>query len=550
MSRRLKQAAKEKDQTKINKYVESITKKETLKLAESADSSNSNEDISVTSISTGSPIPNKELVAFDTKQVTTISTGSPIPNKELVASTKRKCSQEIISPNIDQKKKINMSASPQEPQQPKINSQPDEIEDESTLSPELAKLERILSRKQAENLEIIKNDIKNDIKKLLENEELIKMQQNTITELKRENQELNIRFNRLEQKHQILQKRVVNIENEMYSSNLIFSGIAEGESEEGPERYRLIIEAIANTINAQTRDEQLQAARRIPIKKSTRIGKYNSRRGRPIKVQFVYQEDCEYLLANKSYLPNGVFVDRQYSEETENKRRILRPIYKAAKNHSTFRGRCTMEGEYLKIRGIRYSVDDINKLPEELNSFKCTSRETQDVLGFFGELNPLSNFYNCEFQYQNLVFHSSEQLIQYNKAKHFRDNVTMAQILSASTPLECKRLAREIVNYNEDNWRMVAKNMCFEGLKEKFAQNPSLVETLLKTDNKTLVECSFDRIWGNGVPLGDRSCMDRQKWYNVGILGEMLMEIRSQLRNQMTEMEEAPMDATDTNANE
>ena len=145
-----------------------------------------------------------------------------------------------------------MSASPQESQQPKNNPHQDEIEDESTLSPELAKLERILSRKQAENLEIIKKDIKNDIKKLLENEELIKMQQNTITELKRENLELNIRFNRLEQKHHSLQKRVVKIENEMYSSNLIFSGIAEGESEEGPECYRLIIEAIANTINATT----------------------------------------------------------------------------------------------------------------------------------------------------------------------------------------------------------------------------------------------------------------------------------------------------------
>ena len=503
MSRKLKQAAKEKDQTKINKYTECIITNETLVSAESADSSNSNEGTSVTSI----------------------STESPRSNKELVASTKRKCSQEIISPNTDQKKKINMSVSPQEPQQPKNNPQPRETEDESTLSPELAKLERILSRKQAENLEIIKNDIKNDIKKLLENEELIKRQQDTITELKRENQELNIRFNRLEQKHHSLQKRVVNIENEMYSSNLIFSGIAEGENEEGPECYRLIIEAIVNTINAQTRDEQVKTSRRIPIKKSTRIGKYNSRRGRPIKVQFVYQEDCEYLLANKSYLPNGVFLDRQYSEETENKRRILRPIYKAAKNHSAFRGQCTMEGEYLKICGIRYSVDDINKLPEELNSFKCTSRETQDVLGFFGELNPLSNFYNCEFQYQNLAFHSSEQLIQYNKAKHFRDNVTMAQILYARKEKKEKK-------------------------KEKFAQNPTLMETLMKTDNKTLVECSFDRIWGNGIPLGDRSCMDRQKWYNVGILGEMLMEIRSQLRNQTRVMEEASMDATDTITNE
>ena len=185
MSRRLKQAAKEKDQTKINKYVENIAKKETLNLAESADSSNSNEDILVTSIRTGSPVPDKEKLAFDTKQVTSINTGNPKPNEELVASTKRKRSQETISPNTDQKKKINISASPQEPHQPKNTPQLDEIDDESTLSPELAKLERILSRKQAENLEIIKNDIKNDIKKLLENEELIKMQQNTITELEK-----------------------------------------------------------------------------------------------------------------------------------------------------------------------------------------------------------------------------------------------------------------------------------------------------------------------------------------------------------------------------
>ena len=117
-------------------------------------------------------------------------------SKELVASTKRKRSQESTPPNTDQKK-INMSSSPQEPHQGNNNSQLDETEDESTLSPELAKLERILSRKQAANLE----GIKNDIKKLLENEELIRKQQDTITELKKENQELNIKYNRLEQKH-------------------------------------------------------------------------------------------------------------------------------------------------------------------------------------------------------------------------------------------------------------------------------------------------------------------------------------------------------------
>ena len=240
MSMKLKLAAKEKDQTKINRYTEGTTTNTLLASKENVNSSGPNECTSVTSISTVS---------------------SP-SSKELVASAKRKRSQESTPPNTDQKKKINMSSSPQEPHQTNNTSQLDENEDESTLSPELAKLERILSRKQAANLE----GIKNDIKKLLENEELIKKQQDTITELKKENQELNIKYNRLEQKHYRLQKRVVNIENELFTSNLIFSGITEGENEEGPECYRLIIEAIVNTINAQTREGQLQAAQTDPNK--------------------------------------------------------------------------------------------------------------------------------------------------------------------------------------------------------------------------------------------------------------------------------------------
>ena len=96
-----------------------------------------------------------------------------------------------------------------------------------------------------------------------------------------------------------------------------------------------------------------------------------------------------------------IFVDRQCSAETENKRRILRPIYKAVKKHPSYRGRCKMENQYLKVHGKQYGVNNINNLPDELGRFKCTSKETPTELGFFGELNPLSNFYNCEFTKQS-----------------------------------------------------------------------------------------------------------------------------------------------------
>ena len=191
-----------------------------------------------------------------------------------------------------------------------------------------------------------------------------------------------------------------------------------------------------------------------------------------------------------------------------------------------------MEGEYLKIQGRRYGVDNLQSLPDDLNGFKCTSIENSDTIGFYGELNPMSNFYNCEFTVNKVRFHSSEQMIQFNKAKHFGDHVTMSQILYADTPLECKQLSRDIDNFNEDNWRQVAKNMCQEGINEKFRQNPTLSEILLQTGDKKIVECSFDKHWGNGIPLYNRGCLDKRMWANNGgILAEMLETTRMLLRS-------------------
>ena len=122
---------------------------------------------------------------------------------------------------------------------------------------------------------------------------------------------------------------------------------------------------------------------------------------------------------------------------------------------------------------------------------------------------------------------------------------------SIGGPLECKQLSRDIANYDEDNWRQVAKNMCQEGIVEKFKQNPSLGETLLNTGNKKLVECSFDKFWGTGVTLSNRNCLDKRLWVNDGgILGEMLMEIRASLKNDNNNIQAAEpelMEATTSN---
>ena len=50
------------------------------------------------------------------------------------------------------------------------------------------------------------------------------------------------------------------------------------------------------------------------------------------------------------------------------------------------------------------------------------------------------------------VFHSSEQYIQYTKAKYFGDEHSARKILSTDSALECKEAAREITGFDYTVW--------------------------------------------------------------------------------------------------
>ena len=188
-----------------------------------------------------------------------------------------------------------------------------------------------------------------------------------------------------------------------------------------------------------------------------------------------------------------------------------------------------MEKDQVVIDGRWFGLKNLHQLPSDLSTFKCTSEESEDCVGFFGELNELSNFHPCKFKINGATYSSSKQWIQHCKAKYFKDNITMAQILATKSALECKLLAWDIVGYDERRWKEVAYKECYRGLFEKFNQNDKLRRVLVNTGNKTLVESSYDQIWGTGIPLSDPACLDRTKWYNPGIMSKLLMDIRQEL---------------------
>ena len=219
-------------------------------------------------------------------------------------------------------------------------------------------------------------------------------------------------------------------------------------------------------------------------------------------------------------------MEREYSKATKKKRRLLHPVIKAARKMTKYQKKCRMEGSHVVLDGTHYYRENIHTLPPELAADKVTSETNNETIAFFGELHPLSNLHPCKFEYERETFHSSEQLIQLKKAELFEDDIARERILNSTNTQDSKEIAIDITNYDKDKWNTSAEDLCYEGIRQKFLQNPRLHGYLLDTGNKTIVEATYDNVWGTGKPLGNEHCLNPTKWTSVGLLGKILMQIR------------------------
>ena len=204
----------------------------------------------------------------------------------------------------------------------------------------------------------------------------------------------------------------------------------------------------------------------------------------------------------------------------------MRPILQAAKRTKGFEKKCKMQGASIEIKGCKITTKTLHKLPKELDVFTITSKKEGNVIGFFGELNALSNFHPAEFIIDGIKFPTSEHYIQYTKSITFGDKATAIKILNANTPADCKALGWKISNFDKEKWDENAKALCIGGIRAKFFQNKKLLDTLLRTKGHILVESAKDKVWGTGRVLSRDDWYDHTLWHSQGILGEMLCEIR------------------------
>ena len=220
------------------------------------------------------------------------------------SSSKRKAS-EVFSPTSPEKKVI---------------MEPEKLKGEDYLDNALKAMEARLNKSMKDMIDPLQSSINS----ILETQKDWAEQQRIVTELKAKKDILARKIQVVEFKNTKLEDRIKVLEDKLMESNIIMHGIKESSWELDSTRKELVVNAIASIITVDDSDKKLEIARNIPIKSTKRLGKYNSLRSRPIYISFASKSDADLLIERKKMLQEGVYVDREYSIEDEQKEKKIK----------------------------------------------------------------------------------------------------------------------------------------------------------------------------------------------------------------------------------
>ncbi len=328
----------------------------------------------------------------------------------------------------------------------------------------------------------------------------------TISQLKRENKDLQVRLERQE----IYSRR----------ENLLICGISETTNEN--------TEKVVRDFFKSTLKEDPDS---IAIARCHRTGAASGKKGernlkRPIIVRFQNLSDRTRVWNKRNELKGkDIWMKEDYPAVTERKRRQLYPILQEARRRNM---KAKLATDSLVIEGTTYTITDLDKLPKELQPENLCTITTEKHVLFYGRSSIFSNFRPCQLQMEGITFNCVEQAFQYRKALAAKDMNAAKEILSEEDPATQKGIGDKI-QITED-WEKCKFNVMCHLVKAKFDQHRQLKEKLLSTKGKTFVECNpYDKYWGSGMKLRDIHAADTSRWTGKNQMGHCLGEVRTAL---------------------
>ena len=142
----------------------------------------------------------------------------------------------------------------------------------------------------------------------------------------------------------------------------------------------------------------------------------------------------------------------------------------------------------------------------------------------------LSQWWEAAFTVDGISYPTAEHWMMAEKARLFKDEEQLNNILKAKHPKQAKAFGRKVKNFNPEAWDAHKYEAVRLGNFYKFSQNLELKEYLLQTQQRILVEASpVDPVWGIGMAQDHPNAHNPNEWKGPNLLGFALMEVRDQL---------------------
>jgi ribA/ribD-fused uncharacterized protein len=138
-----------------------------------------------------------------------------------------------------------------------------------------------------------------------------------------------------------------------------------------------------------------------------------------------------------------------------------------------------------------------------------------------------SQWWACPFTIEDIAYPTAEHWMMAEKARLFKDDVQLANILATEKPAAAKAFGRKVENFAPPLWEAQKGDIVINGNVAKFSQNADLKAFLLATKDKIIVEASpRDQIWGIGLSPENPLATQPEHWRGQNLLGFALMEVR------------------------
>lgn len=334
-----------------------------------------------------------------------------------------------------------------------------------------------------------------------------------------------------EKKFDQLKEYTLKLESQSRRDNLLFHGIPETNDEKNEKCLHELKCVLSECGVTDVDDIRFVRVHRLGAKDQ------HSKFPRPIIAKFHWFGDRMRVWGAKSDIRKirgqKVFMTENYPPDIERRRKVLYPIFKAAKNAGR---EPSLVYDTLTLDGKKYTSDNIKDVPREFHPKYLATPTNNNITSFFTSDSPLSNFHPADVtDPDGTKYRSSEQMYQHRKALYHRDSHAASLILKSKTPYQAYKAGLGVKGQHQSDWykgRELGREQMYKSVLTKFQQNPELCEFLIATGDTTIVEGNpTDSVWGVQLKYNDPDIFDPSMWNGKNWMGIILSKVRDELKS-------------------